>query len=156
MSKLKQWRNKMGWSQKDLADAIGVRTDSVISKYEAGSQRPRLETAKRIEAATNGEVTAAELLGLTAKPKDHGVSEDPVTFEREAKISIAIPAGLLAQCRLQGLDIEAELIKNGIPGLREAFKQVWYEANRAAIDTNRKHTETHGTFAERRGVFPPR
>lgn len=60
------WKNKV--RQRDFAALIGS-TDSMVSWLRSGGRRPSVELAKRIEKATNGEVTAVELLGLTPKKK---------------------------------------------------------------------------------------
>ena len=62
---IRRERLKRGLTQQALAEALGL-TNSAITKYEKGSQRPRPKLANRIEAFTRGEVTAASLLGVSA------------------------------------------------------------------------------------------
>jgi len=47
---LKQIRNKMGISQEELAERIGVR-QSAIANYEAGTRYPRLDQVEGIAKA---------------------------------------------------------------------------------------------------------
>lgn len=50
-------------AKRDLARKTGLRW-ATIHDIAAGKATPRAETAKKIEAATGGVVTAAELLGI--------------------------------------------------------------------------------------------
>jgi ribosome-binding protein aMBF1 (putative translation factor) len=51
-------RNKRGWSQTDLAEAIGSR-QPVISRLERGEGNPSLETLKRIAKALDLSLTVS-------------------------------------------------------------------------------------------------
>ena len=154
---LRDWRLARGISVDDLSARSGIPVPTLYC-YENGSRRPRTDAAKRIEAATNGAVTAAELLGLdTVVPKrKSGVAEDAVPFDGTAAVAVPVPSFLLEQARAQGLDVEALIAHGGIDALREASKQAWYDENRDAIEAKRRHIEKYGTFGQRHGVFRPR
>jgi len=154
---LKQWRKKSGLTQSQLGERAGL-TGVQIGRIERGLSPASRESAKRIEAATKGEVTAAELLGLeTGAPARAGhMSEDPASFKGNAAVSIPVPPALLEQARAQGLEVEALVAEGGIVALREASKKAWYEENRDVIEANRAHIEKYGTFGQRHGVFRPR
>lgn len=57
---LRHWREMVGVTLDDLATEIGTTRQS-LSRIETGRQTPSLELAMRIEAATNGAVTASAL-----------------------------------------------------------------------------------------------
>ena len=54
---LRKLRDGKGWSQKDLADAIGV-TQPAIAKWETGQQIPAFDTVQRLCKALGVRVTA--------------------------------------------------------------------------------------------------
>lgn len=58
---LKEARIKRGYSQKEVAEAIGV-AKSTYSLYESGSREPNVQTIKKISDILN--TTADTLLGL--------------------------------------------------------------------------------------------
>lgn len=59
-SKIRAARKKAGLKQKELAKKIGV-TESRISQYENGSQRPRVDTIQKIAEGLN--ISPFDLLG---------------------------------------------------------------------------------------------
>ncbi len=127
-------------------------------RIENNTSRVSPAAAKRIEAATNGEVTATELLGLdTISPTRAGsVAEEAASFDGKTTVGVLVPPALLEQARSQGLEVEALIAQGGIDALREASRQAWYDDNRDAIEAKRRHIEKHGTFGQRHGVFRPR
>ena len=62
---LKEARLKSGFSQKDVAENIGV-AKSTYSLYESGSREPNVNTIKKIASYLN--VSADELLGINDEP----------------------------------------------------------------------------------------
>lgn len=127
-------------------------SEVTICAYERGTRRPRPEVAKRIEAATNGAVTAAELLGL---PTTKGLREEPTPFEAEpATITISAPGAMVQEAERLGLDATALLTEGGVSGLRAAIKSAFVEKNQAGIDWSRDYVRTHGTIAEQFGMMP--
>lgn len=62
MVTLTQYRAERGLSQRAFADLIGVHK-SIVSKIEAGTARPGLALAGRIEKETSGAVPALSWLG---------------------------------------------------------------------------------------------
>tara|TARA_R110000824_G_scaffold10870_1_gene47647 strand:+ start:314 stop:784 length:471 start_codon:yes stop_codon:yes gene_type:complete len=154
---IRQWRKKAGLTQNQLGELAGL-TGVQIGRIERGLSPTSRESAKRIEAATNGEVTAAELLGLetSAPRRTRRMAEDATSFDGNAAVSVPVSPALLEQARAQGLEVETLVAKGGIDALREASKQAWYEENREAIEAKRRHIEKYGTFGQRHGVFRPR
>tara|TARA_R110001592_G_scaffold360431_1_gene668800 strand:- start:544 stop:1014 length:471 start_codon:yes stop_codon:yes gene_type:complete len=154
---LKKWRKQTNLSLAELGRLAGL-SHTQIMRIENKTSRVSPAAAKRIEAATNGAVTAAELLGLdTVVPKrKSGVAEDAVPFDGTTAVAVPVPSFLLEQARAQGLDVEALIAHGGIDALREASKQAWYDENRDAIEAKRRHIEKYGTFGQRHGVFRPR
>lgn len=59
--KLKEWRNKKGWSQEDLAKSLNTTQES-ISYWENEEIMPRKEILKSIIELTNGKVTANDFI----------------------------------------------------------------------------------------------
>lgn len=137
-----------------LAEATGLAM-STLYGYENGSRSPRRSAAKQIEAATNGEVTAAELLGLTdiSSSGVRNVREDAAPFKGQTQVSVNVPENLLNLAREQGLDVQGLLGKGGVPALRQAAKEAWYEANKDAIESSRRYVEKYGTFSEQMGML---
>ena len=150
---LKAWREKNGLSLTRLADLTGL-AHSTLSLIERGKRNCGRSAAKRIEAATNGEVTAAELLGLNAdEPRsDQAVRETGRALDA-APVSVAVPADLAEMARAYGLNVEALLADGGIPRLREAFKAAYVERHRDAIDEINTSVREHGTLSERFGTI---
>ena len=154
---LKIWRKSKGLTQTELGSKVGL-TGVQIGRIERGLSPTTRDSAKRIEVATGGEVTAAELLGLAiqATKRTNGMKEEPASFKGDTAVEISIPAGLLASAREYGLDVESLLAKGGVPALEDAGRKAFLEQNREAIEANRAHIETYGTFGQRYGVFRPR
>jgi len=66
---LSEYLVKTGRTKQEIARATSLRWATVHAIAE-GSAVPKPDTAKRIELATGGEVTAAELLGLAPTGTD--------------------------------------------------------------------------------------
>jgi len=81
MLKLKEIRTARGYTQKDVANMVGVSTVS-MSNYERGAQMPDLETLIRIADALC--VTTDELLGHAANQAE---SEDVWAFKERMQNS---------------------------------------------------------------------
>lgn len=63
--RLSEWLAAQGKGSKTrLARAADVAYTTILD-IEAGRATPRVKTARRIELATDGQVTVRELLGLT-------------------------------------------------------------------------------------------
>jgi transcriptional regulator with XRE-family HTH domain len=58
-----QYRARHGLSQSDFGALLGV-SDAAVSRWETGQRVPLMAMMWRIEAATGGEVTFAELAAL--------------------------------------------------------------------------------------------
>ena len=145
--KLKDWRRKSPFSARELAEQVGVAY-STWSCYENLSRRPRPEIAKRIEAATNGEVSASELLGLETQQPAKGLREAGQPFET-APVKVAVPGELADMARKYGLDVEALIAEGGVPCLREAFKSAYVERHKEAIEEINTSVRKHGTLSQR-------
>lgn len=62
---LKKARERKGFSQKDMAEYIGV-AKSTYSLYESGNREPGVPTIKKMANVLN--VSADELLGINTEP----------------------------------------------------------------------------------------
>ncbi|MBR9834055.1 MAG: helix-turn-helix transcriptional regulator, partial [Alphaproteobacteria bacterium] len=85
---IREWRKAKSLTLADLATKVSLAT-SYLSQIETGARRPSPEAAKRIEVATNGEVTAAELLGIETPHHRPSLREDPATFDGAPVVSVA-------------------------------------------------------------------
>lgn len=63
---LKCARERNGFSQKDVAEKIGV-AKSTYSLYESGNREPNVQTIKKIADVLN--VSADDLLGINDEPQ---------------------------------------------------------------------------------------
>lgn len=77
---LKCARNRIGLSQKDVAERIGV-AKSTYSLYESGNREPNVQTIKKIAYLLN--VSADELLGLNEEPTTMTVHFDGGEYSEE-------------------------------------------------------------------------
>jgi transcriptional regulator with XRE-family HTH domain len=147
------WRKQRGWSLAVCAEHFQLSHTQVM-RIERGLSKPSTDAAKRIEAATNGEVTAAELLGLESKPQ-RSVREDQARFER-ATVAVEVHPFLLEDAKTYGIDAAAVIARGGVDALRDALKAAWTEANHEALKANEDYIREHGSFTERAGVFSRR
>ena len=158
---LLEWRTRTSTTQDVFASAIQTSRAN-LSKIERGLTSPSTELAKRIEAATNGEVTAASLLGLndTAKRKARGVREDGASFDHADKpwrkavtvtLEVELTAGQLEDYRKHLPELEAIAAEGARAALRDAHQKAWNEANREAVDAHTKWIEERGTFHDQCG-----
>ncbi|MDP1630346.1 MAG: helix-turn-helix domain-containing protein [Caulobacter sp.] len=100
MTRLGQYLRSQGLNDAGLASEVGV-TRPTITKIRLGSRRPSASVARRIEAATDGEVTAASLLGLVegqpasrARPLNDGRWAAPVVEGAVMELPPEMLAGL--------------------------------------------------------------
>lgn len=149
---IREWRTSRGLTQRLFAEQLGI-SQATLSKIECGASQPTRQTAKRIEAATDGEVSAAELLGLTGSaPKPGGMSDSPRAFEADS-INVPVPSDLADMARKYGLDVEALIAEGGVPRLRAAFKAAYIERHKEAIDEINASVREHGTLSQRFGML---
>lgn len=59
---LKEWREKKGWSQEELAKQLNGVLQESISQWESGGIMPRKEILRAITELTNGKVTANDFI----------------------------------------------------------------------------------------------
>ena len=111
-----------------------------LSEIERGLKRPSVEAARRIEAATNGEVTAAELLGLSSGVREEGA---PFFTERD----------LAAEARALGIDPDAIARKAVEDAVKRARIDAWIDENREAFATNARDVEENGLWCDRYRQF---
>ena len=104
-----------------------------VMRIERGLSGISTEAAKRIESATDGEVTAAELLGISG-----GVSEEATPFE---------PA-LASEARALGLDPNAIARTAVEEAVKRARMDAWNEKNREAVDSWNKLVECEGLWSD--------
>lgn len=62
--RLREWLDREGPGAQARLERTAPIAHSTLSRIVNGLSTPKVETAKAIEAATGGEVTAAELLGI--------------------------------------------------------------------------------------------
>ena len=129
-----------------------MSTEALLA-YERGTRKPRPEIAQRIEAATNGEIRATDLLGLSSVST---VCEEPAAFAPEPTVAITVPEQLLILAKEYNLDIASLITEGGVHRLKQELKDSFNQRNHAAINANRKHIADHGTFGERMGVWQNR
>lgn len=154
MVNLRDWRKKHGLTQQALAEALGL-TNSAITKYEKGAQRPRTDVAKRIEAFTKGDVTAASLMGLEESKRPRSLREDAAAFGDAAKLTIELRLSSRQERFLRegGIDIAAIARAGAEKAIKTAEAKAWAEANREAIDAYNAWIDKHGTLAEQLGLI---
>ncbi|MEO0548371.1 MAG: helix-turn-helix domain-containing protein [Pseudomonadota bacterium] len=139
---LREWRKRNGYTQKRVATDCGV-SHVRISMIERGDGPPSPSLAKRIEFVSDGEVTAAELLGLSV---NKGVQEDPAPFTQA-------PAKLSEEARALGLDPEAIAEKAVQDAVKRKRIDAWIEENREAMDTNAKDIRENGLWSDGLRLF---
>jgi len=66
---LRCFREKMGWTQRDLAEKVGL-SETTIWNYENGRREPRLQDLKKFAEVFN--CTIDELVNPTLPPKTGG------------------------------------------------------------------------------------
>lgn len=83
MASLEQYLSQQRGRQSRLAKQLGLAAGT-LSSIRAGHRRPSAALAKRIEAATDGEVRATALLGLeeTGAAFDHETTPRPISGGR--------------------------------------------------------------------------
>ena len=74
---LRSYRKARGLSQKQVAEALEIGAESLISMIERGRRQPTLRLALRIQKWSGGEVRAAELCPDAADLIDQGTAEQP-------------------------------------------------------------------------------
>ncbi|MDP3494555.1 MAG: helix-turn-helix domain-containing protein [Hyphomonadaceae bacterium] len=150
-----QWRKQHGVTQDQMADAIGSSRPH-LSKIERGTTEPSPDLARRIEAFTRGEVSAASLLGLTeTRGARRGLREDAAAFDASSGLTITLPFSPEREKLLRESGIDAaDIARAGAEkALKEAEAKAWAESNREAIDAYNIWIEKHGTLAEQFGTI---
>lgn len=131
---------KGGLTSKEFGDRCGV-SEAAIRHYETGQRRPRPEIARRIEQATNGEVTAAELLGVSAPAVRRGVREGAPRFD-----FASLDEALLEEAASYGLD-PAEIARTAVE------RAVKTERMKRFSEDNREAIESWNDLVEREGLW---
>ncbi len=136
MRTLRTWRNETKTTLAELAARVGVGK-GFVSEVERGLKRPSAEVARKIESATNGAVTAAELLGVSVRA---GFSEATKRFTRSDD-----PA-LLQEAASYGLDAE-EIARSAVE------RAVKTERMKRFSEENREAIESWNALVEREGLW---
>jgi len=76
-SRIKQARERLGLKQEELAQRLRMK-ESQLQKYESGSQRPDLETARLLEKTLK--ITLVESYEEQATPTRKGAASGPLTI----------------------------------------------------------------------------
>ena len=122
--RLKQYREKKGWTQAELGEKSGV-SSRMIQRYEAGTSRPRWDAAEKI--ATALEVPVSDLLGqsgmLVAEAADKGGAKSA----REMSKLVEEVVGMFAGGSLPKEDRDAYMA---------AISKAYFESN----EENKKYT----------------
>lgn len=67
---LKRWRKDVkGWTQKQLADVLGLESQYTISRYEDGWRIPRPHIVEKIAVLSDGAVTLADHIAANKRRK---------------------------------------------------------------------------------------
>lgn len=149
---IRKWRKKSKTTQEQLAELVGS-SKSYVSQIESGIRRPSPELAKRIEAVTNGEVTAAELLGLVPTPT-RGLSETPARFDPASQtISITLEANDIEDARELGVDIETVAREAASAAVKAKLAAEFKRQSAAGIAASNAWMAEHGTLAEQSGMI---
>lgn len=61
MSAVEEFRKRRGWTQQQLANALGLRSKGYISAIESGSAPCSHRLAQKLEKLSEGELRAADL-----------------------------------------------------------------------------------------------
>jgi antitoxin CcdA len=141
---LREWRKKAELSSRELGERCGL-SEAAIRHYETGARRPRPAIAKRLEAATNGEVTAAELLGVAAAAPSgkSGVSEETTRF-----VHTQLDPALLKEAASYGLDA-TEIARTAVERAVKAERMKRFsEENREAIESWNDLVEREGLWSD--------
>jgi post-segregation antitoxin (ccd killing protein) len=152
---LRDWRKRNRVTLQRLAAAVDV-SRAHLSSFETGVKRLSPDLAKRIEAFTDGEVTAASLLGVSGSLKRSlSVREDAALYQPDEKIMVELPLSSTQQAELKGLgvDIASVAQRGALQALKEARARAWREANQEAIEASNRWIEKHGTLAEQLGLI---
>lgn len=150
----RDWRKQNGLTQQALADALGL-TNSAITKYEKGSQRPRPELAKRIENFTRGEVTATSLLGVPeSRTRQTILREDAELFNSggQLTISLTVTADQARLLESAGADVKAVARAGGREGDQGSRGEGLGGGKSRSDRGQQAWIETRGTFAEQLGL----
>jgi len=139
---LRDWRKKSGLTSKEFGERCGV-SEAAIRHYETGERRPRTEIARRIEQATNGEVTAAELLGVAAPAERRGVREGALPFQFASPYE-----DILKEAASYGLD-PAEIARAAVErAVKTERMKRFSQANREAIQSWNDLVEREGLWSD--------
>ena len=134
MEKLAEYLSRHNVTQQVLAARAGIATN-MVSAIKTGRRRPSPEVAKRIEAATNGEVPAANLLGVAdTGGKAERLNEGRWLLTRSTDGGVFLPTELLAEMGfgaddrllIRAAKDQAEIISTdaGMRRLREELRRL--------------------------------
>lgn len=142
--KLREWRKTEGLTSKELGARCGV-SEAAIRHYETGERRPRPEIARRIEAATGGAVSAAQLLGISgvSSASSPGLLEGAATFAHGA-----VDADVFAEAISYGLN-PAEIARAAVERAVKTERMKRFSAeNRDAIESWNDLVEREGLWSD--------
>jgi transcriptional regulator with XRE-family HTH domain len=134
MTLLEAYLSRTGRTERALADAAGV-SFPYLNQIKSGRRRPSPEFAKRIEAATNGEVPAGALLGLQTSPSAPAlklaegrwtvtVGEDgAVSLPSELVESFGFQPGEALLVRPEGDGLVAQSVRRSVARIQETFRK---------------------------------
>ena len=151
---LREWRKSKGLTLQQLAERVNISVTQ-LSKIEKGKSNPSVAAADRIAAATDGEISALQLLGLplTPRPKGEqpkGVGEGKTGFLFDRSETLE---ALRAEASSYGIDTDS-VARKAIEDVVKAERiRRWNEENREAIESWNHHYEKHGLWNEKYRLF---
>jgi transcriptional regulator with XRE-family HTH domain len=146
---LRFYRFALGWTEKDLARALGIRRPVLISEYERGTKelsRERLEELLAVMGLPPETIDAAlYALAIAPPPANPGSPVDPSPAERRSLYRTAAVAGLRAvEATLERLT--ANLRRRHAAGARRQAARLWKtlqglapEQRRLAVERERRY-----------------
>ena len=140
---MRTWRKSNSVILVALAEAV-ASSKGYLSDIEQGERRPSPGLAKRIDAATNGEVTAAELLGLAPTC----VREESRDFDHASSLLIKVRQTDLEDVARFGLDPKAIAERAVAEQVKEARIARRNEENREAIESWNELVKKEGLWSD--------
>lgn len=132
---LRKWRKRKGLTQKELAESCGT-SHVRISMIERGDGLPSPKLAGKIELVTEGQVTAAMLLGLNTATRT--IQEESREFDHK----------LATEAIKLGLNPDAIAKKAVEDAVRRKRIDTWIEENREAMEANTKEIHENGLWSD--------
>ncbi|MFL6192699.1 MAG: helix-turn-helix domain-containing protein, partial [Thermoanaerobaculia bacterium] len=136
---LQYLRAQAGWSQKDLAERMGLKDVKQISRYENGSKSLRLERLHALAAAAGSTAEAVEILLVVHELIASASAASSPMERRRQRAALAVGAAVAEQVRraLAGArrEVEGKAERARAEGFWERLKRGAPEERRQAVCT---------------------